>query len=204
MSDRIRNIKLVHQFKQKINTFSSVSCLLSILDLTGQHCRLFPWAFSHLEHIMTRRVLAQRCPQGSGCTATGLWVPHGTLGWLPMGLLPSAWRCLCRQDKCPHTRLGAQSFSRWEALQSHCRDCKNLDTLSVDVRSGNQKHHRPPPASLALLLHFGHYYLFLNLLHSCCGAVTLSQETTAILQWLQEVGKDVDKLDFTLLCWFIF
>lgn len=67
-----------------------------------------------------------------------------------------------------------------------------------------QTREQPPPASFALLLDFGRYSFCLNPLHRCCGAATLSQAITATLQQLQAVGKDVAKLDFTLLCWFIF
>lgn len=39
--------------------------------------------------------------------------------------------------------LELNRFPHREALLSHCRNRKNLDSLSVDMRSEDQKYHRP-------------------------------------------------------------
>lgn len=174
--------------------------MLSILNLAGWHRRLFPWAFSMLESIVTWRVLARRCPPGTRWVQpTGLRGVTGAppcLGCLELGLFPFAWGCLWRQDKCPHTRLGAQLFSSLRSVAKPLQEPQKFGFSFSGYKVWESEVPTPPPASFVLLLDFGRSCLCLNPLHSCCGAATLSQAITATLQWLQEVAKDVEKLDF--------
>lgn len=89
VSDRINNIKSVHQLKQKINTFSRGRCLLSILNFTGRHCRLLPLAFSRLEHILSWRAPAWRHPLGTR------WVHSPQDTWVSHGVSHSVSHTLC-------------------------------------------------------------------------------------------------------------
>lgn len=116
------------------------------------------------------------------------------------GASPFGMRHLWRQDKCPQTRRGAQSFS---SLRSFAKPLLELQKFGFSVNGYEEWESEVPQTPSSLICSTAGFWTLLSLSKSSpqlLWSSNIKSGNNSNFAVLQAVGKDIAKLDFTLLC----